>query len=86
MSFLIGEKIRIKHDSEYYCQCPDTIGTIVISCFETKFNQFFYKGDYYNLTDGYNYVVEFTDGYINSYRDSDLEYDWAHKTRLGELL
>jgi len=90
-----GDKVKIVRDSYYYEQCPETEGTIVVSCFEDKpdnhdskyeYSKYEYKGQWHTLDDSFYYIVEFTDGYINCYRDEDLELTWISKTLLGQLL
>jgi hypothetical protein len=85
-----GDKVRLKHDSQYYFQCPDIEGTIVVSCLEDECDggtdEYKHNGEWYYLVEGYYYIVEFCNGYENCYRDEDLEPDWVSKTSLGELL
>lgn len=85
-----GDKVKIVKGSYYYNQCPETEGTIVVSCFEDEpdnhDSEYIYKEESHILDDPFHYIVEFTDGYINCYRDRDLEPTWISKTSLGQLL
>ena len=85
-----GDKVRLRLSSYYYPQCPDIEGVIVVSALEDEpdnvYNEYDHNGEWYLLEEGYYYIVEFSNGYENCYRDGDLEPNWISETSLGELL